>query len=145
MVRLLEEVWYGFVSLIKGLLITFYYMVFKRSVTVQYPKERRKVSPIFRGRLSVKVDEGGKPLCGACGICERSCPNKAIKVVFDVTEADGKKKKVLKDFIVDHGLCMYCGLCVENCPRNALFWVQDYEFSSYTREGLSISLLRDAG
>ncbi|MBW2016959.1 MAG: 4Fe-4S binding protein [Deltaproteobacteria bacterium] len=44
--------------------------------------------------------------CVACGICEGSCPAKAITV-----------REVP---LVDPQLCMGCGICVEQCPKGAL-------------------------
>lgn len=45
--------------------------------------------------------------CIGCGICVRSCPNEAVKVV---------------DFhaVIDQEKCTGCGVCAEKCPRHVI-------------------------
>ena len=46
--------------------------------------------------------------CTYCGLCQRRCPHKAIKV-----EASARVWKLRL-------ICMKCGRCVRECPVNAL-------------------------
>ncbi len=46
--------------------------------------------------------------CGKCGICEKFCPTKAIKV---------ERKK---SFNINLNLCIGCGACQEVCPRKVI-------------------------
>lgn len=45
-------------------------------------------------------------LCSYCGLCEKRCPHKAIKVT-----SNSWKLKLI---------CMKCGRCVRECPSGAL-------------------------
>lgn len=118
----------GFISFIKGMIITLRYF-FSKSVTLQYPKERDEISPRNRGRIAfVRDPETGKSKCTACNICVQTCPDRCITLVRDKDEA-GKNRMV--DFSIDYGLCCYCGLCVEACPSAALETVVEYEYAVY--------------
>jgi len=52
-----------------------------------------------------------KTKCVGCGVCEKSCPRKAI----DVVERRGKKRAVIR-----HGDCIRCFCCQELCPLHAI-------------------------
>ena len=47
----------------------------------------------------------------------------------------GHNKKAIMPQI-DYGKCVFCGLCVDACPFYALYMSNDYELSSFTKEGL---------
>jgi len=76
------------------------------------PKKRPSFSNLIRGRFSMKgtkylitghlIDED---LCIDCGLCERTCPVRAID---------------LKDHSVDTKRCIACFGCVNNCPEGAV-------------------------
>ncbi len=60
-----------------------------------------------------KIHKGGKPIfirdkCSLCGLCERSCPFNAIKIV-EKTRLEIDRKK-----------CPGCGMCINVCPNNAI-------------------------
>ena len=66
-----------------------------------------------------------------------ACPNGTIKVVQKTVETeDGKKKRVLDDYIYDLGECMFCELCVNACPHNAIKFVNDFENATFSRGSL---------
>ena len=44
------------------------------------------------------------------------------------------KKSIMPQ--IDYGKCVFCGLCVDACPFYALYMSNDYELSSFTKEGL---------
>ena len=44
------------------------------------------------------------------------------------------KKSIIPQ--IDYGKCVFCGLCVDACPFYALYMTNDYELSSFTKEGL---------
>ena len=53
---------------------------FTPKVTEQYPENRAtlKISPRFRGRLIMPVDENGNNKCIACGLCQMACPTRFV-------------------------------------------------------------------
>ena len=82
-------------------------------------------------------DAEGNNKCIACKLCEMACPNGTIKVVQKTVETeDGKKKRVLDDYIYDLGECMFCELCVNACPHNAIKFVNDFENATFSRGSL---------
>jgi len=44
------------------------------------------------------------------------------------------KKSIMPQ--IDYGKCVFCGLCVDACPFYALYMTNDYELSSFSKEGL---------
>ena len=55
--------------------------------------------------------------------------------IFVETE-DGKKKKILDEYIYDQGICMYCQVCVRVCPQDAITFDQSYETAVFDRQKL---------
>lgn len=134
---------FGLKSLLTGLGVTFREYLTKK-VTEQYPENRKTtlhVSPRHRGRLIMPQDAEGNNKCIACKLCEMACPNGTIKVVQKTIETeDGKKKRVLDDYIYDLGECMFCELCVNACPHDAIKFVNDFENSTFGRDKLVLHL-----
>lgn len=134
---------FGLKSLLTGLGVTFREYLTKK-VTEQYPENRKTtlhVSPCHRGRLIMPQDAEGNNKCIACKLCEMACPNGTIKVVQKTIETeDGKKKRVLDDYIYDLGECMFCELCVNACPHEAIKFVNDFENSTFGRDKLVLHL-----
>ena len=124
--------------MLKGMWITLVEF-FTKKVTEKYPENRAtlKMFDRFRGELIMLHDESNEHHCVACGICEMNCPNDTIHIEFDmVTTEDGKKKKVLRRYMYDHGSCLYCQLCVRACPHHAIDFIPTYEHAVFTREKL---------
>jgi len=130
--RLIADIVTGVVSLFKGLWVTLVNWV-RPKTTIRYPWQRREVAPRYRGLLMLRRDpETGELLCTACGVCERTCPARAISI-----EAEGKgKERHPVAYNVDYGRCMFCRMCVEECPFEALAMTGEYEYAIYDREGL---------
>ncbi|MDH3348873.1 MAG: NADH-quinone oxidoreductase subunit I [Desulfobulbaceae bacterium] len=132
----LKEIVTGFVSLLKGMKLTFGYLISpKKVITQQYPENREtlKMFPRFRGRLKFRLDEEGRHLCTACSMCERACPNGTISVL---STKDENKRKVLAKYVYRLNQCTLCNLCVESCPFGALEMGHDFEMASYDRDSL---------
>ena len=72
---------------------------------VPYDKTHKvKCSNKDKGKTAMDVC---KVSCIACGMCEKSCPNKAITVNNNIP-------------IIDYEKCNNCGTCKEKCPRKCI-------------------------
>lgn len=134
----------GIRELVRGLQITGKHLG-RHAITIQYPEERWTMPERSRGIVVLLSDkETGELNCTACMLCERACPTAAIRID---APRDEKKKRHLKEFIVDHGLCCFCGLCEEACNFSAIKMATKYEFSSESKEELvwDIKKLQEVG
>ncbi|MGH2563417.1 MAG: 4Fe-4S binding protein, partial [Ginsengibacter sp.] len=64
-------------EIFRGMLITFKH-IFRKKVTINYPEQTRKFSPVFRGLQILNRDDEGRERCTACGLCAVACPAEAI-------------------------------------------------------------------
>ena len=120
------------IEIFKGLFLTFKYL-FKKKVTINYPYEKGKLSPRFRGEHALRRYPNGEERCIACKLCEAVCPAQAITIESAQRE-DGSRKTTRYD--IDMMKCIYCGLCEEACPVDAIVQGPNFEFSTETREEL---------
>jgi NADH-quinone oxidoreductase subunit I len=127
---------YG-LAMVKGLLVTMKNLT-KRPFTTQYPEERLKQHPRFRGEEFVWYEER----CTGCASCAKYCPLGIIKIVTSVsgTAPQQGDKYLLEVFDIDISRCMFCGLCVEACPYDALFMGSGFERGRYGRRDLVIHI-----
>jgi len=125
MVRQIFDVASG---LVKGLGVTLRWMV-SPSITVQYPKEKKKMSPRYRGALGFRPD-----VCISCDMCVRACPSDCISL--ESVRNPETKRKDLKWYKIDFAKCNYCRLCEEICPTKpkAVFHTHAYELTFDNRE-----------
>ena len=110
----------------------------QRPFTVQYPEERLKQHPRFRGEEFVWYEER----CTGCASCAKFCPLGIIKIVTSPSEtarAQGDKYR-LEVFDIEIARCMFCGLCVEACPYDALFMGSGFEQGQYSRKEMVIGI-----
>ena len=107
--------------------------IFKRKKTVNYPFEKGKLSPRFRGEHALRRYPNGEERCIACKLCEAVCPAQAITIESEL-RSDGSRKTTRYD--IDMLKCIYCGLCEESCPVDAIVQGPNFEFSTETREEL---------
>ena len=136
----------GVKSLLTGLGVTFREYLTKK-ITEQYPENRKTtlhVAARHRGRLIMPQDAAGNNKYIACKLCEMACPNGTIRIVQKMIETeDGKKKRVLEDYVYDLGECMFCELCVNACPHDAIKFVNDFENSTFSRDSLVLHLNKE--
>ena len=127
---------YG-LAMVKGLMVTFKNMT-RKPFTVQYPEERVKQQPRFRGEEFVWYEER----CTGCAACAKYCPLGIIKIVTSPSETAPKEgdKYRLEVFDIDIQRCMFCGLCVEACPYDCLFMGSGFEQSKYSRKDMVIQV-----
>jgi len=118
----------GLVSLIEGLKVTIS-NGFQKPFTLMYPKKKEELPKISRQCLQMNYKEG-ESKCVACKICEKSCPQHAIKI--ETEKINGKE--VLKKYTFYPEKCMYCGICTEKCPFDAISWNQNFDMASKTKD-----------
>lgn len=119
-------------EIITGLALTFKYL-FKNKVTINYPFEKSKVSPRFKGEHALRRYANGEERCIACKLCEAICPAQAILIEAEEKE-DGSRRTTRYD--IDMTKCIYCGLCQEACPVDAIVEGPNFEFATETHEEL---------
>ncbi len=124
-------------SMAAGLLVTLKNLT-KKPFTVQYPEERVKQHPRFRGEEFVWYEER----CTGCASCAKYCPLGIIKIETSPSETLPQQgdKYLLETFDIQLSRCMFCGLCVEACPYDALFMGSGFEQGRYSRKDMVITI-----
>ena len=107
--------------------------LFKPKKTINYPFEKGKISPRYRGEHALRRYPNGEERCIACKLCEAICPAQAIKIEAEPRE-DGSRRTTRYD--IDMTKCIYCGFCAEACPVDAIVEGPNFEFATETREEL---------
>ena len=107
--------------------------IFKTKKTINYPFEKGKISPRFRGEHALRRYSNGEERCIACKLCEAVCPAQAITIESEQRE-DGSRKPTRYD--IEMLKCICCGLCEESCPVDAIVQGPNFEFATETREEL---------
>ena len=107
--------------------------IFRSKKTINYPFEKGKISPRFRGEHALRRYPNGEERCIACKLCEAICPAQAITIESKIRD-DGNRKTTRYD--IDMLKCIYCGLCQESCPVEAIVQGPNFEFATETREEL---------
>ncbi len=115
-----------------GMYMTMKYF-FKPKVTINYPYEKSKISPRFRGEHALRRYPNGEERCIACKLCEAICPAQAITIEAE-ERADGSRRTTKYD--IDMLKCIYCGMCQEACPVDAIVESPNFEFATETRQEL---------
>ena len=107
--------------------------IFMKKKTINYPFEKGKISPRFRGEHALRRYPNGEERCIACKLCEAVCPAQAITIESELS-SDGSRKTTRYD--IDMVKCIYCGFCQEACPVDAIVEGPNFEFATETREEL---------
>lgn len=119
-----------FIALPKGFYTTLKHL-FKKPVTIQYPKVKREMAPRYRGLHYLEVYEDGTERCVCCGLCAAACPANAIYMEGAENE---KGERYARIYEINLLRCIYCGFCEEACPEEAIFLGHEYEFSNDNRD-----------
>lgn len=110
------------------------------AVTIQYPEERKELSPRHRSLHRVLSREDGKPRCVACMLCVTVCPSECLSVEA-AEDDDPEVQKYPVRFVVDLSRCCFCGFCVEACPVDAIRMdTGEIRLASDARSGLDLPL-----
>jgi NADH-quinone oxidoreductase subunit I len=118
-----------FIKMPQGFFVTLKH-VFKKPVTLDYPRQKKPMTPRYRGRHYLERYDDGTERCVCCGLCAAACPADAIYMEPEETEKGERKARVYEINLLR---CIFCGFCEEACPEEAIFLGQDYEFSSDNR------------
>ncbi len=123
-------------SIFAGLVVTFRHM-FRKKDTIQYPEQRHRFGPRYRGVPALVKDEDGREKCVACYMCQWVCPPLAISI--DAAEyPPGDRlhqiEKYPRKFDINMLRCIYCGLCEEVCPEEAIFMSKTYVVTGLSRD-----------
>lgn len=122
----------GPVSLIKGMAVTFKYLI-RPAVTFQYPTQKLQMAERYRGLVDLRPDK-----CIICYQCVNICPTNCLAITHENLP---ENKKQLKSFDYKMELCCFCGLCDQVCPTSAVYMNKIYEIATFGREELNINLL----
>ena len=72
--------------------------LFKSKKTINYPFEKGKISPRFRGEHALRRYPNGEERCIACKLCEAVCPAQAI-TIESAARDDGSRKTTRYDTV----------------------------------------------
>jgi NADH-quinone oxidoreductase subunit I len=106
---------------------------FRPRATVQYPEERPRIAPRWRGRIVLTRDPDGEERCVACYLCAVACPVDCI--ALQATE-DAHGRRYPESFRVNFSRCIFCGFCEEACPTYAIQLTPDFEMGEFARANL---------
>lgn len=101
--------------------------------TIQFPFERNKYSPIFRGEHALRRYPTGEERCIACKLCEAVCPAQAIVIETEPRSDDARRTT---KYDIDLTKCIYCGFCQSACPVDAIVETTNIGFAPAWREEL---------
>lgn len=111
--------------------------LFMPTVTQQYPEEKPKLPPNYRGVHRLNRDQEGRVKCVACYMCATACPARCIDIVSAPAPADWQKdgrEKYPETFVIDELRCIYCGMCEQACPCDAIELTSLYDLTGLSRE-----------
>src|SRR6266567_2080782 len=119
-------------AIFAGLQTTIRHM-FSPKVTVEFPEERPKLPPNYRGVNRLNRDEDGRVKCVACYMCATACPAHCIDIVAAASPWPDREKYP-ETFVIDELRCIYCGMCEQACPVDAIELTTLFDLTGYSRE-----------
>ncbi len=121
----LPAIWQGLTTTVKHL--------FQPKVTQQFPEERPKLPPNYRGVHRLNRDEQGRVKCVACYLCSTACPARCIDIVAAPSPWPDREKYP-EAFVIDELRCIYCGMCEQACPCDAIELTSLFDLTGLSRE-----------
>jgi NADH-quinone oxidoreductase subunit I len=119
-----------FIKMPQGFAVTLKHL-FKKPVTLDYPREKKPMAPRYRGRHFLERYDDGTERCVCCGLCAAACPADAIYMEPAENERGERYAAVYE---INEIRCIFCGFCEEACPEEAIFLGHEYEFSADHRD-----------
>jgi len=119
--------------------------LFRKPVTVEFPKVIRPRAERYRSSFALLHEEDGDEACIGCLQCERICPSQVIAIKAGgkrESPISGKKRGYADDFVLDLNACIYCELCVQVCPTDAIVMTREPELPAYGREDLVLTMAK---
>ncbi len=107
--------------------------VFMPRITQQFPEERPKLPPNYRGVHRLNRDEAGRVKCVACYMCSTACPAHCIDIVAAPSPWPDREKYP-EMFVIDELRCIYCGMCEQACPVDAIELTSLFDLTGLSRE-----------
>ena len=108
-------------------------LVLRRAVTQQFPEQRPRLPPNYRGVHRLNRDEQGRVKCVACYMCSTACPAHCIDIVAAPSPWPDREKYP-ETFVIDELRCIYCGMCEQACPVDAIELTTLYDLTGLNRE-----------
>ncbi|MBI4971828.1 MAG: 4Fe-4S binding protein [Candidatus Omnitrophica bacterium] len=141
MFKNIKEIFTGAWSILVGMFITFKWML-KRPVTIQYPKQPTRPSPVHKGRIRFVIFPAtGTHDCIACLKCQNICPSDCFEIKGDKPAEGGKKRPNF--FTYNFSNCSLCSLCIEACPTKTLEHSPEFNLASENKDDYFYNFLND--
>lgn len=97
--------------------------IFRRAVTIEYPRKPPLALQEFRGRQYADLSK-----CTGCSLCAVECPTNAI--AMNALPAKLKHNPRSLYPVIDYGRCIFCYRCVDVCPFKAYLASNYFEMAS---------------
>lgn len=140
-IKYFKDIFLGLRSLVNGMKVTGHYITHpKEIITQQYPENKDTLEMFnrFRGEVVLLHDDNNEHRCTGCSACEVACPNGTIEIISKrVENEEGKKVKVIDEFVYHLQMCTMCNLCIPACPTDAIVMSNDFEHAVFDRSKLT--------
>jgi NADH-quinone oxidoreductase subunit I len=132
----------GLYQILRGMGVTLRYL-FVKPITIQYPEEKVRLYPRFRGRHELQRQDNGLELCVGCGLCAAYCPAGCIYVEAGentphslTEERHSEGERYAQVYEINLSRCIFCGYCEEACPTGAIKLKHEFALADYQRDDL---------